>query len=186
MWVWILITWFSYFKDPNLSSVRPSFLEIGFSAFNTSFCVGALNFLYAQKIRELYEKYPILNTAIGATGICIYLLFSDFFFTLIGIEITFACMINYIIHDNEESKKSTVVLSKFGDYSYGIYLIHAPIIEILFIFLKGAEYQQNIYILASGIFLLTLILGTAFGYFEKIFYNYLLCLCNRVFMIINA
>jgi peptidoglycan/LPS O-acetylase OafA/YrhL len=79
--------------------------------------------------------------------------------------VTWAAAIRQVANDHP--------LVSYGDWSYGLYLVHVPMIAIGFWFVKamGVEFASIEWLLAIG--LTALVVGLAYGYCEAAAYRWM-------------
>ncbi|MEH2025121.1 acyltransferase family protein [Nostoc sp.] len=146
LYLFFLITWFNIiivgdFIFHTQTLFKPYISNILFSSFNLLFICGSIAYLIAKKIEKPNKSYDYLGIMIAfslvfLSNISTATLVKNL---MLGTGFSMIIMIAYL-RDKYPNKNKKILFIEtitsfaetFGDYSYGIYLVHVPIITVIF------------------------------------------------------
>lgn len=170
---YFLVAWFiviyiaqHYYHAPTL--LLPTAGDIFFSAFNIPFILGGISF-YAFKnaqrhAEQLDDKYLGGVFAIGAALFVIHFRLSEFPLRLafLGAGLGLVIFVATLRDAKKENTGRKTLLERFGDNSYGIYLLHVPVITIIYSLMNSRLGKIDEYAAFLALFL-ALTIGYYFG-----------------------
>lgn len=167
--LWMLIILITSLKFNLQTSFLPTINNIFFAVFNFAFIFGGLFYYLNQKmpIKSLKLTYIIIIINLIVIYIVGYYSKTITFFGRISyfiFGIGFSCII-YAMINNE--RISNINYNKYiialGDYSYGLYLIHVPVITIIFSLFSKAISTNLASIIGIIAIILSLVAGVIIG-----------------------
>lgn len=156
--IWaIIITSLTRF-DPLTKIASPNILQIGVSYCCMFFIVGAaFGLLYLKKSNVFFWIVAILGIFFIFTPSSLYPFNSMIYHLLICIGLFYVFLNFYHISNNKLLNIVKRMMVRFGDYSYGLYLIHLPIVTAI---------CYSSYFMALGrwkLFLVAIVVAGTFG-----------------------
>lgn len=163
--VWFLIILFFLLMKPGWATqFLPGIKTIFFSAFNFAFIIGIFAYFYHNK----FEKNRLFIALISLLLFIYSINEKNTEWKILGISLAFGFLVSLISNIAIKSDlPSNSILAKLGDTSYGVYLIHVPVITFLLSKISSLSLTQKY----SGITfmlvaLIALTIGILFGSFE--------------------
>lgn len=172
---WLMIILIEYFRSNTPLSTRVDYKEIFFSLYNIPFILGILTYSIYLKI-EKYRK--TVYTAFYYMFFLIFVYLSNLyinyeqsqFFRVIVISLSgLLLIILSLLTKNEDNMFLDKILINIGNYSFGIYLLHLAILDIMFsIFYNKLHISISFAIIILSIaFLLSMLYGRLDVYWHK-------------------
>ncbi|MEH1934004.1 MAG: acyltransferase [Nostoc sp.] len=139
LWLNIIIIGYFIFHTPTL--LKPDISSIFLSSFNLLFISGGIAYFIAKKIENPNKIYDYFWMIIAfclllLSNISPSILFKNL---MLGTGFSLIIVIRYLRDKYPNKKKNLLFIEKiislgerFGDYSYGLYLVHVPIITVIF------------------------------------------------------
>ncbi len=168
LFVWILII--------ALREEQSEILNVGFKVFTSSWCIALIAgsvlklVLYAKIIKPFStSKSQIFGTLLGILATITSFYVFDFNSNLYLLALSLSsclCILSLI----EATSRSFLV--QIGNYSYGIYLLHVPLITIL-MSLMSQHLSWNKWISISLTLIISALTSHLFGLFDFYLYRYL-------------
>jgi len=166
MGVWFLVIVVMNYHLGSYTTMRPSYLQIAFSSYDILFILGFSLYLLYKKVRPVFSRniHPIMFWLLIISVIFVeHLLFNIammamYKFILIGL--IDSCLMIFLLAS--DTRGSNSFITRIGDNSYGIYLMHASIIDISFAMLNNYHVSINLYSMLL-VFSLSLLGGNLFG-----------------------
>lgn len=168
---WLLAIYIAqhYYQAPTL--FLPTVKDIFFSAFNIPFIAGGISFYIFKNAKRiagwLDDRYLALVFA-GAAVLCVFhYMLADFTLRILffGAGIGLIIFVAAFRDAKKENTGGKTILEKIGDRSYGIYLLHVPVIVFIYNKMKTSSGKTD----ESAGFValaLALIIGWYFGQFD--------------------
>jgi exopolysaccharide production protein ExoZ len=159
--IWIICILYSLFiAKTELPVANPTIGQIFFAKQNLYFIVGMLLSMCDEQKPYYLLIYGLVFSLISATPVGAILRY-DLNIMLLGVTI----IIVFEIYNQHLPN----LLVRIGDWSYGIYLLHLPVVHILYTFLAGRidrQWQGVLIILPTA-----LIVSALYGYLDDILYH---------------
>ncbi len=139
IWLNIIIIGYFIFHIPTLA--KPDISSIFFSSFNLLFILGGITYFIAKQIENPNKIYDYLCIIIAFSLVLLSNLSTSSLFKnlILGTGFSLIIMITYLRDKYPNKIKNSYFVEKiislgerFGDYSYGLYLVHVPIITVVF------------------------------------------------------
>ncbi|WP_434631076.1 acyltransferase [Pseudomonas sp. Z1-29] len=156
--IWLAVVIFTTQMGLKLDIHAPSLKDIIFSPMNIYFMCG---YFLSRVLLSNDNKIAFSGLLIIAA--------SGSFFLSVRYQATVCALGVCAIVFFAKSKPFKKAINKLGDYSYGIYLIHLPMIYCIFLAMKGAG--ANFSISLSMMVLIALPISIGFGKLEHMIYN---------------
>lgn len=175
--IWIALIFYSLFilkvEIPNAS---PTISQIVFAKPNLYFIVGVLLSMSDEHKHHYLLIFGLILATLSATPFGASVRY-DLNIMLLGVTA--------ILVFERYSKYIPSLLIKIGDWSYGIYLLHLPIVYILHLHLTGRINSQNQGFLI--ILPIALLASTLFGYLDyELYHRIFNRFASRLYMAINS
>lgn len=167
---WIGISVIANALDPGTTTMFPYPRDILVSIFNVSFALGALTWLHREKLVCFQRQARGMGTLIIMAGMALFLLCAANWIAFCGLSLAAAYAIHVMAEDNRPLGPMGSSLARLGDGSYGLYLIHAPVLTICFAFFNGPAYRDSLSVLTAAIFV-ALVVGSLWGCLEYAAYG---------------
>jgi peptidoglycan/LPS O-acetylase OafA/YrhL len=170
LWVIMIFIGFYLLKTPTL--LLPTMNTIFFSNYNLLFIFGAFSYYFYKKIKDTKKSVAIISLLTSSIFFLIVLINklyrNDFEKTIIlGILLAGVVLFTAVLSSKESKQnKALLILERFGDYSYALYLTHVAVITITFSVIK---IRYNFPINTPIVFVvlvLSLIIGWIVGKFD--------------------
>jgi exopolysaccharide production protein ExoZ len=158
----------AFFYPGGATQLQPTYGTIFFSLFNLSFIAGVVAYLTFERLRR-YRLWLLLAAIVLFIGIDVT--GGSTVAALICTALSFGCLVAFVaIQALDRDLRADSPLVRLGDYSYGMYLVHVPLVTMLFARVPGLSqrYPYLFFLLAVA---LALILGSLFGGTELSFYK---------------
>lgn len=161
LFVWLAFIFWGHYGLKLPVNIASNFKDVLLSTYNFYFIFGALSF-YLRKVKISIPQKLCYLAILVATVLSFFIFksMSDIRFFYIGI--LFGLIVYFMSHINIKKEN---ILSVVGNYSYGLYLVHAQVLFILFSSLQTHLVPINNYVVII-VFLITLGVGIAYGKFE--------------------
>lgn len=174
--VWLAAIAIDFFLPPPRASVfLPTPGQIFFSAFNVPFIVGMIVHRVHLRVPDSVRTLALLAAPALVLGSDLTAR-SEARFLLQGLGFG-ALVLWAVLADRHRRVAPGNALVVLGDWSYGLYLVHVPVITALLALGVGANVPGEIVFIA--IVAIAVALGSAFGAVESAFYRWLLRVTRR-------
>ena len=163
---WMGVILITAIVKPAVTSMLPMGYSIFFSAFNMAFIGGVLGYFIHKRISDRFFSIAL----IGSFALLMFSVHVSAVSGIILVSLGTSILIT-LIANRDWKRVGTVrgrTFKEFGDYSYGIYLIHASVIDVI----SSAFFQRGIWIDPITVAFVALSLGLLFGAAEFRFYQY--------------
>ncbi|RTL12783.1 MAG: acyltransferase [Neisseriaceae bacterium] len=167
--IWFIVLSLCFFIVPNFgiyTTLRNSIYTVYFASYNFLFCFGAFSYYLTTKIKVNININPIILVLPYVCIVFVINAYSPLSYIMNVYLIGFISIMLFIsLTKNKYQINKRNVLIKIGDYSYGIYLSHAVLLN--------AYYRTNNDGIGTTIcFLIVIfILSCFFGKLEFLFHN---------------
>lgn len=167
--IWTALILAGYFiKGWSLTQSLPTWKVIPFSLMNLSFIAGVVAYqIYPRVTRYRWWLLPVSIVALyfARTGI-------SAFWTFSGLAVGSGLLVIFAAAQSEvRDLTSTSPFVKLGNYSYGLYLLHVPVIVALIRLPITAKPPSGM--LIAAVVFLAVMLGAIFGWLELHLYQIL-------------
>lgn len=162
---WIALIIGTHSVLPDSTTMFPEGINIFLSSFNVAFALGALVRCYQSQLRKIRENHFGACVFAGLTGFAVFSIFTANWLAFAGLSLAFAVLILILANSQSALGEIGALAARMGDGSYGLYLLHAPVIEICMIRFSGPSFQ-NATSLMMGIGILATVSGVIWGVCE--------------------
>lgn len=167
-----LITWLimiyvaqHYYHTP--SPVLPSVYNVFLSGYNIPFIFGGISYYMVKYLKDIKGIYILFGFVVAIAIYVIHFMFSDFTMKITLVGAGFATLIFAVsVRDlQNRALESKTVTERLGDYSYGMYLLHVPVIMFIYNMSMAMSGGVNTSVAVCAL-LLALSLGWYYGKFD--------------------
>lgn len=160
----------------NATIFLPTIAQIFFSAFNLPFIVGMIVHRVHLLVPDAARKYALLAAPALVLGTEVLAAHTEIRLLLVGLGFG-ALVLWAVLADRRGSLAAGNPLVALGDWSYGLYLMHVPVITILLA--TGVGKTSSGELLFAGLAAIAVAAGSVFGAFEAALHRLLLRLTRR-------
>lgn len=151
-----------YYHTP--SPVLPTVYNVFLSGYNIPFIFGGFSYYMVKSVKDIKGIYILLGFVVAIAIYVIHFMFSDFTMKITLVGAGFATLVFTVsVRDlQDRAQENKTVTERLGDYSYGMYLLHVPV--IIFIYNTSMVMSGGVNtVVAACALLLALSLGWYYG-----------------------
>ncbi len=174
LWVAAILIYFLA-PLPPATAFLPTAGQMLFSAFNLPFITGMIVHRVHHRVPYAARSYVLLLApalVLGST----FVARTETALLMLGLGFG-ALVLWAVLSDRNRRLHEGNPLIKLGDWSYGLYLAHAPAIWLLLAFSAGFSVSNTVLFLAVAVF--AVLVGSMFGAVESTLYRWLLRVTRR-------
>ncbi len=160
---------------PPATAFLPTAGQILFSAFNLPFIAGMIVHRVHHRVSHAARSYVLLLASALVLGSA-FVARTEAALLMRGLGFG-ALVLWAVVSDRNRRLHKGNPLIKLGDWSYGLYLAHAPAIWLLLAFSAGFSVPNTVLFLAVVVF--AVLTGSLFGAVESTIYRWLLRVTRR-------
>jgi len=163
---WAIVLLIGDLRFHTRTDFMPNSRQITFSLFNLLFVIGGLTYYVSKAVKGATLAGQAASLTIGIGGVVArsYFTTNAFIFSSIGLGCSGLILFG-VVRDRNNASPATGqgFMEKWGDYSYGLYLIHVPVMSILLSKLHAVHRVETTGFIGILVVAAALVAGWYFG-----------------------